>query len=112
MESLFFWIETSALSVWSRESTSVFAFPGFLIVHAVGMALVAGMSAAISLRILGMAPRVPLTQMRRFVPFIWLGFWLCVASGTILLIAYPTKEPGLLDEACVRRARPGAAQVD
>lgn len=91
MESLFFWVETSPLSVWSRESTSIFAFPSFLIVHAIGMALVAGMNAAIDLRILGMAPRVPLTQMKRFVPVIWVGFWLCVVSGVILLIAYPTK---------------------
>lgn len=91
MDAVFFWIETSALSVWSRESTSVLAFPTFLIVHAVGMALVAGMSAAIDLRILGFAPRVPLTRMRQFVPVIWAGFWICLASGTILLIAYPTK---------------------
>ena len=91
MESVFFWIETSAFSVWTRESTSVFAFPTFLIVHAFGMALVAGMNAAIDLRILGVAPGVPLTQMRRFVPVIWVGFWLCVVSGGILLVAYPTK---------------------
>ena len=91
MESVFFWIETSALSVWSRESTSIFAFPTFLIVHAMGMALVAGMNAAIDLRILGFAPRVPLTKMKRFVPLIWAGFWICLASGAILLIAYPTK---------------------
>ena len=91
MESFFYWIETSAFSIWTRESTSVFAFPTFLIVHAVGMALVAGMNAAIDLRILGFAPRVPLTKMKRFVPLIWAGFWISLASGAILLIAYPTK---------------------
>ena len=91
MESTFFWLETTAFSVWTRESLSVFAFPTFLIVHAVGMGLVAGMNAAIDLRILGVAPAVPLTQMRRFVPAIWVGFWLCVVSGGFLLVAYPTK---------------------
>ena len=91
METFFYWLETSAFSIWTRESTSVFAFPTFLIVHAVGMALVAGMNAAIDLRILGFARRVPLTRMRRFVPFIWAGFWICLASGAILLVAYPTK---------------------
>ena len=91
MDPVFLWVESSAFSIWTRESTSVFAFPTFLAVHAIGMALVAGMGAAINLRILGVAPGVPLTEMRRFFPLIWAGVWLCAASGTILLIAYPTK---------------------
>ena len=91
MEAVFIWVESSAFSTWTRESTSVFAFPTFLAVHAIGMALVAGINTAINLRILGVAPGVPLTALRRFVPFIWVGVWLCVVSGLILLIAYPTK---------------------
>jgi hypothetical protein len=91
MHSLFVWIETSFLSVWARESTSVFAFPAILSVHTVGMGLVAGINAAIDLRILGIAPHVPLTQMKRFAPIMWTGFWLNAASGVVLLIAYPTK---------------------
>ena len=91
MDPVFIWVESSALSTWARESISVFAFPTFLAAHAMGMALVAGMGAAINLRMLGVAPQVPLTEMKRFLPLIWLGFWLCVASGAILLIAYPTK---------------------
>ena len=38
-----------------------------------------------------LAPGVPLTELRRFLPLIWVGVWLCVVSGVILLIAYPTK---------------------
>ena len=90
MDSVFVWVESSTFSIWTRESTSVFAFPTFLAVHAIGMALVAGMGAAINLRILGVAPGVPLTEMKRFLPFIWAGVWLCGASGIILLVAYPT----------------------
>ena len=91
MDSVFVWVESSTFSIWTRESTSVFAFPTFLAVHAIGMALVAGMGAAINLRILGVAPSVPLTERKRFLPFIWVGVWLCAASGIILLVAYPTK---------------------
>ncbi len=91
MDFVFVWVESSAFSIWTRESTSVFAFPTFLAVHALGMALVAGMGTAINLRILGVAPRVPLTELKRFFPLIWVGVWLSVASGVILLIAYPTK---------------------
>lgn len=91
MDAVFIWVESSAFSTWTRESTSVFAFPTFLAVHAIGMALVAGLNTAINLRILGVAPGVPLTELRRFFPLIWVGVWLCVVSGLILLIAYPTK---------------------
>ena len=38
-----------------------------------------------------MAPGVPLAEIRRFLPILWLGFWLNAISGTLLLIAYPTK---------------------
>jgi hypothetical protein len=48
-------------------------------------------SAALDLRILGVAPRIPLTEMRRFLPVLWGGFWLNAVSGVLLLIGYPTK---------------------
>ena len=85
------WLETSALSIWVRESPSVFAFPTILSFHTLGMGLVAGLSAAIDLRILGFAPRVPLAQTRRYYPLLWFGFWLNAASGVVLLVGYPTK---------------------
>ena len=49
------------------------------------------MDAAIALRILGVAPQVPFTEMQRFFPVMWFGFWLNAVSGVLLLIAYPTK---------------------
>ena len=55
------------------------------------MGLVAGLNAAIALRILGFAPQVPFAEMRRFLPVMWFGFWLNAISGVLLLIAYPTK---------------------
>jgi hypothetical protein len=85
------WLETSALSIWVRESPSLFAFPTVLSFHTLGMGIVAGLSAAMDLRILGFAPRVPLTQMKRYFPVLWFGFWLNAASGVVLLIGYPTK---------------------
>ncbi len=47
-------IESSGLSTWIlRESNAIYAFPGILIVHTLGMALAAGSAAAIGLRLLG-----------------------------------------------------------
>ena len=91
MTPFFIWLESSSFSVWVRESPSLFAFPGILSVHTVGMGLVAGINAIIALRILGMAPDVPLLELRRFLPIMWFGFWINAASGVALLIAYPTK---------------------
>jgi hypothetical protein len=91
MDLVFRWIEESALSRWLCESPSLFAFPGVLAVHTIGMAFLAGANAAMNLRILGVAPGVPVSTMERFTPVMRTGFWLNAISGILLLIAYPTK---------------------
>ena len=85
------WLEATALSTWVRESTSVFAFPAILSAHAIGMGLAAGVNAAIAIRLLGFAPRVPPRELLRFALVMWIGVWLNTASGLLLLIGYPTK---------------------
>lgn len=85
------WLEATPLSQWVVRSPSMFAFPGILALHAIGMGLAAGLSAALDLRILGVAPGVPLAEFRRFQPILWCGFWVNAASGILLLIGYPTK---------------------
>lgn len=91
VNAFFIWIESSAFSAWVRESPSVFAFPSILSLHTIGMGIVAGMNAAIDLRILGFAPKVPLGEARRVFLVLWFGFWLNAVSGVVLLIGYPTK---------------------
>ncbi|MEO8257533.1 MAG: hypothetical protein ABI868_09345 [Acidobacteriota bacterium] len=85
------WLEATPLSQWVVGSPSMFAFPGILALHAIGMGLAAGLSAALDLRILGVAPGVPLAEFRRFQPILWFGFWVNAVSGVLLLIGYPTK---------------------
>jgi len=85
------WVESTALSQWVVGSPSMFAFPGILTLHAIGMGFAVGTSVALDLRILGVAPGVPVAAMRRFMPILWAGFWLNAASGFLLLIGYPTK---------------------
>ena len=91
VDPIFIWLETSALSIWVRESPSVFAFPIILACHTIGMGFLAGMNAAIALRILGFAPGVPLAAAKRVFPVLWAGFWLNAVSGIVLLVGYPTK---------------------
>ncbi len=77
-------LEHSGVVTWVHESTSVFAYPSILLLHTIGMALVVGIAAAIDLRILGFAPAIPLAPLERFLPVLWLGFWINAVTGTVL----------------------------
>jgi len=84
-------IEQTSLSLWIRESDSFYSFWLILSFHAIGMGLLVGASVLIDLRILGLAPDLPLAPLKKLYRFIWVGFWIQVVSGILLLIAYPTK---------------------
>lgn len=55
------------------------------------MGLAAGINGALALRLVGVAPGVPVLEMERFLPAMWAGVWVNGLSGIALLIAYPTK---------------------
>ena len=80
-------VENTGLATWIRESPSLLAYALVLFLHAVGLALVVGFNAAIDLRILGVAPEVPIAPLDRFYPVMVIGFWINAASGLGLLIA-------------------------
>ena len=84
-------IEETALSMWLRESPSAFGYWFILTFHAIGMGLLVGASAVLDLRLLGVARGLPIAPLRRLYPIMWVGFWIQVASGILLLIAFPTK---------------------
>jgi hypothetical protein len=83
-------LENSAFGTWVRESRSVLAYPTILFLHTVGLGFVVGLSAAIDLRILGIARAIPLAPMEKFYKVLWAAFWVNALSGTALLIADAT----------------------
>jgi uncharacterized membrane protein len=83
-------IENSALATWIRESSSLWAYPTILFLHTIGLGFLVGLNAAIDLRILGVARRMPLSPMETFYRVMWAGFWVNALSGTALLIADAT----------------------
>ena len=85
------WIEATALSVWVRESPSLWAFPFVLILHTVGMAFLAGTNVGMDLRVIGFAPKVPLSLFEKFFLVMKISFVVNAVSGVLLLIAYPAK---------------------
>jgi hypothetical protein len=84
-------IEQTPFSVWIRESESVFAYYFILVFHTIGLSLLVGTSALVALRLLGVAPALPLPPLKKLFPLIWGGLWLNITSGMLLLFAYPTK---------------------
>ena len=86
------YLEQSGFSVWVRESRSLLAFPGILLLHTYGMALLVGIVFAIDLRILGFAPALPLAPIGKFLPMLWAAFWVNAVTGTLLLVADATNK--------------------
>jgi hypothetical protein len=84
-------IENLGFSTWVRESPSKLAYPTVLWLHVMGMGVVAGISAVISLRLLGVAPKTPVQPLERLYPLIWWGFWVNAFTGTALLMASASK---------------------
>ena len=84
-------IENLGFSTWVRESPSKLAYPTVLWLHVMGMGVVAGLSAMISLRLLGVSPKTPVQPLERLYPLIWWGFWVNAVTGTALLMASASK---------------------
>jgi len=85
-------IEQSGFCSWVRESDSLFAYSGVLLVHTIGMGVVVGIAACIDLRILGFAPALRLAGMEKFSPVLWVGFWMNAFTGVILTAIHATSK--------------------
>jgi len=48
--SPFAWLEQTSLAVWIGQSTSFFAYPAILLLHTIGLTLVAGVNCVVALR--------------------------------------------------------------
>jgi hypothetical protein len=83
-------LEQSGFSQWVRQSGSLWAFPGILLVHTYGMGIMVGIIAGIDLKILGFVPALPLAPLSKFFPLVWVAFWLDAITGTMLLAADAT----------------------
>ena len=83
-------VQETALSTFIRESSSLLAFPTFLCMHTLGMSLLVGANAIVSVRLLGVASTIPLQPLKRLFPFMWIGFILSVLSGGGLMMAKAT----------------------
>jgi hypothetical protein len=90
MHQFLVYLESMAFSQWVKDAPTIWAFPTILIVHTLGMSIVAGVSAIISLVVLGFWPAVPIKPFERAFPLLWFGFGVNAVSGTMMLVADAT----------------------
>jgi hypothetical protein len=88
MDHLLLALQNSQFAYWLSQG----AFPPIITVHSAGMALLVGLQGIINLRVLGLGRKgLPIAAMRRFMKFVWIGFWMNLCSGVLLFSIYPDK---------------------
>ena len=90
MHQFLVFLENMEFSQWVKDAPTIWAFPTILIVHTLGMSMVAGVSAIISMVVLGFWPAVPIKPFARAFPLLWFGFGINAVSGTMMLVADAT----------------------
>jgi len=91
------YLENLSFSMWVKDSPTIWAFPTILVLHTIGMGIVAGGSTMLSLITLGFWPDVPRKPFARIFPYMWAAFWLNAVTGTMMLIADATTKLTMLD---------------
>ncbi|HET7607281.1 MAG TPA: hypothetical protein VFL84_01275 [Gammaproteobacteria bacterium] len=82
------WLEATGLAEWVRSSLP--GYPSMIALHALGMAIMVGLSLLLDLRILGWFGGIPLQALRRFFGIAWIGFGINFISGSMLFSAQAT----------------------
>ena len=82
-------IDQSGLADFVRNT--IWVYPLMLTLHAVGLAFAAGVIVAMNLRVLGVAPALPLAAMRRLQPLFYAALAVTAGSGVGLVLNNPAK---------------------
>lgn len=90
MDNFLMMLEGLDLSQWVLGS--IWGYPILLTFHSLGLGLLVGLLLVIDLRILGVAKPLPLSALRRLMPWVWVGFTFNALSGVVLFMADATKD--------------------
>jgi len=82
------WLEATGLADWVRMSTE--GYPTMIALHAIGMAIMVGLSMLLDLRLLGWFAGIPYPALQRFFGLAWVGFLINTVSGLCLFSAQAT----------------------
>ena len=79
------WLENTAIARMVQES--MWGYPIVLSSHAVGMAILVGIVLMINFRVLGLAPKVPISALKTMYKIAFVGVVINVLSGSMLFVA-------------------------
>lgn len=80
------WLQESAFSQWVGAAPTLLAYPTILTLHTVGLSVVVGTCVLVDLRLLGVAPEVPLPVLRGTSRLVWGGFLVNAVTGALLFL--------------------------
>ncbi len=82
MTDFLLWVESLSYSTFVRESGSLWAFPMYLFMHTLGMAIMVGCATMISFALLGIWPKgVPIKPLSKLFPIMWVAFFVNLFTG-------------------------------
>ncbi len=84
-------LETTGISLFIRESSSLLGFPTILTTHAFGYCFIMATNAIVSARMLGFAKSIPFKPLRKLFPVMWIGLILTTITGLLLVMAAAQK---------------------
>lgn len=82
------WLEATGLAEWVRSSNE--GYPSMIGLHAIGMAVMVGLSLVIDMRLVGFFRGIPVHAMNRLFGVAWIGFGINFVSGSALFTAQAT----------------------
>ena len=84
-------LENTSISLFVRESDSLWSFPAILTTHAFGYCFILATNVIVSARMLGFATSIPLKPLRKLFPVMWAGLILTTITGLMLVMAAAQK---------------------
>lgn len=76
------WVEHTPLAEWMRVSAP--GYPAMITLHAIGLAVMVGISVMLSLRMLGVLDKLPIDSLNGFFRWAWAGLVINTISGVAL----------------------------
>lgn len=84
-------LENTSISLFVRESDSLWSFPAILTTHAFGYCFIMATNIIVCARMLGFASSIPLKPLKKLFPVMWLGLIVTAITGLMLVMAAAQK---------------------
>lgn len=83
------WLDATPLSIWLKESPSVWSNPMVLTLHTMGLSVLVGACGVLDLRLLGVSRGIPLAAFRWVFRAVAIGLSVNLVTGVLLFIKNP-----------------------